>query len=86
MLHFGPHFPYPLQSMFHVSFMALNPKVPFGSQNRPLKLNDYLYGIVIFLFGRGLFLGIFIPIGIPIPLQRGIHIPLKNERNNYSLG
>jgi hypothetical protein len=38
------------------------------------------------MFGRNLFFGIVIPIRIPIPLQRGIHIPLKNERNNYSNG
>jgi hypothetical protein len=38
------------------------------------------------MFGRSLFLGIVIPIGIPIPLRRGIPIPLKNERNSYSNG
>jgi hypothetical protein len=42
---------------------------------------DFWNGIVITLFGRGLFFGIVIPIGITIPLRRGISIPLKNERN-----
>jgi hypothetical protein len=53
-------------------------KVSFSLRNRPLEWNDYSYEIFILLFGRGLFLGICIPIGIPIPL--------KNERNSYSLG
>jgi hypothetical protein len=44
-------------------------KTSFGSRNRPLKWNDYSYGIVILLFGRGLFFGIH------IPLRRGIAIP-----------
>jgi len=30
--------------------------------------------------------GIVIPIGIAIPLRRGILIPLKNERNSYFNG
>jgi hypothetical protein len=29
-------------------------------------------------------LGIAIPMGITIPLQMGIYIPLKKERNTYS--
>jgi hypothetical protein len=59
--------------------------VSFGSWNKPLEWNDYSIEIVIHLFDRGLFLGlIVIPIEIIIPLRRGIPIPLKNERNNYS--
>jgi hypothetical protein len=38
------------------------------------------------MFGKGLFLRIVIPVGITILLRRGIHIPLKNERNGYSNG
>jgi hypothetical protein len=38
------------------------------------------------MFGMSLFLGIPILIGIPIPLRRGVHIPLKNDRNNHSNG
>jgi hypothetical protein len=53
-------------------------KTSFDSRNRLLEWNDYSYGIVIVLFGRGLFLGIVIPIGIVIPLRREIPIPLKN--------
>jgi hypothetical protein len=60
-------------------------KAPFDSQNRPLEWNGYSYGIVILLFGMDLFIGIIIPIGIPIHLRRGIPIALKNERNSYSL-
>jgi hypothetical protein len=52
----------------------------------PLEWNDYSIGIVILMFGRDLFLGIVIPIGIHILLRRGIDIPLKNERNSYSNG
>jgi len=52
----------------------------FGLQNRAQE------GIVILMFDMGLFLGIPILIGIPIPLRRGISIRLKNERNIYSNG
>jgi hypothetical protein len=54
-------------------------KASYGLRNRPLEWNDYSYGIVIPLFGKGLFHGIVIPIWISIPIQRRIHIPLKNE-------
>jgi len=58
----------------------------FGSRNRLLEWNGYSIGIIILLFGMSLFLRIGIPIGIPIPLRREMPIPLKNERNIYSLG
>jgi hypothetical protein len=38
------------------------------------------------MFDRNLFLRIVIPIRIPIPLRRGISIPLKNKRNSYFNG
>jgi hypothetical protein len=41
-------------------------------------------GIVIPLFGNGLFIRITIPMEITNPLHIGITIPLKNERNSYS--
>jgi hypothetical protein len=63
-----------------------NIKASFGSRNKLLEWNGYSYEIVILLFGSGLFLKIGISIGIHIPLRRGIPIPLKNERNSYSLG
>jgi len=37
-------------------------KASYGLRNRPLEWNDYSYGIVIPLFGKGLFHGIVIPI------------------------
>jgi len=40
----------------------------------------YSIWIIILLFGRGLFLGIVIPIEIPIHLRRETHIPLKKMR------
>jgi hypothetical protein len=58
-------------------------KGPFGSQNTPLEWNGYSYGMLILLFGKGLFLGIVISMGITNPLHIGIVIPLKNERNSY---
>jgi hypothetical protein len=61
-----------------------NLKGSFCLRNRPLEWNDYSIKITILMFGMDLFLGIHIPIGIPIPLRRGIPIPLKNERNSYS--
>jgi hypothetical protein len=42
-----------------------------------MEWNDYSYGIVILMFGRDLFIGIVIPIGMHIPLRREIPIPLK---------
>jgi hypothetical protein len=59
-------------------------KVSFGLRNRPPEWNDCSIGIVILMFGRDLFLEIVILFGIPILLRRGIHVPLKNEMNNYS--
>jgi hypothetical protein len=53
-------------------------------QNGSLEWNGYSYGIVILLFGKGIFLGIVIPIGITNPLHTRIAIPLKNERNSHS--
>jgi hypothetical protein len=55
-------------------------KALFGSWNRPPKWNDYFYGIVIFLFDRGLFLAIVIPMGITIPFRKRILISLKKMR------
>jgi hypothetical protein len=54
--------------------------VSFGSQNTPLKWNDYSIGRVIALFDRNLFFGRV----ILVFLRRRISIPLRNERNNYS--
>jgi hypothetical protein len=64
-------------------FIICTLKASFGLRNKPLELNEYSIGIVIILFGKGLFLGIVIPIGMTIPLRRGIPIPPKNERNSY---
>jgi hypothetical protein len=56
-----------------------------------MEWNDYSYGIVNPLFGRDIFLGIVISLGIVIPMgmtnliHTGITIPLKNEWNSYSL-
>ena len=47
----------------------------FDSRNRSLEWNDYIIGIVILLFGRDLFLGIAIPMGITVPLRREILTP-----------
>ena len=57
----------------------------FNLQNRPIKWNGYSYRIVNHLFGKGIFLGIVIPMGMTNPIHKGITIPLKNEWNNYSL-
>jgi hypothetical protein len=50
-----------------------------------LEWNKYFYRIIIYLFGRGLFLRIVILIGINISVRREICIFLKkNERNSHS--
>jgi hypothetical protein len=50
-----------------------------------MEWNDYSYGIVNPLFGRGILLGIVIPMGMTNLIHTRIAIPLKNEWNSYSL-
>jgi hypothetical protein len=58
----------------------------FGSRNTLLEWNGYSYGMIILLFGKGLFLGIVIRMEITNPLHTEIVISLKNKRNSYFLG
>ena len=58
--------------ILRVLTLRTNANVLFGLQNRPLEWNSYSYGIVILLFGKSLFLGIVIPVGMNNPTHKGM--------------